>query len=189
MDAPVSVDAAPKKFSILPGPGWMFAFGAVASFAAVYVALVSQYQYGMQPCPWCVLQRIIYITIAWICVAGVFWRKPEGRGLTGALVLVLSMCGAASALWQHFVAASSASCNLTLADRIIQGLRLDSMLPGVFEPRASCADAAVSLLGVPYEFWSLALFALLGLVAVVALRWAWANLKKKKEEPASAAAA
>ena len=36
------------------------------------------------------------------------------------------------------------------------------MLPDVFEARASCADAAVSLLGVPYEFWSAALFAAIG---------------------------
>jgi disulfide bond formation protein DsbB len=28
----------------------------------------------------------------------------------------------------------------------------------VFQPRATCADAAVDLIGVPYEFWSLALF-------------------------------
>jgi protein dithiol:quinone oxidoreductase len=34
---------------------------------------------------------------------------------------------------------------------------------------ASCADAAVNLLGVPYEFWSLALFALLMGAAVAVL--------------------
>ena len=35
---------------------------------------------------------------------------------------------------------------------------LDALLPAVFQARASCADAAVDLLGVPYAFWSLALF-------------------------------
>ena len=40
----------------------------------------------------------------------------------------------------------------------------------MFEARASCADAAVSLLGVPYDFWSGALFALIGVLMVVALR-------------------
>ena len=44
-------------------------------------------------------------------------------------------------------------------------LGLDSGLPEVFQPRASCADAAVKLLGLPYEFWSLALFVLIGLMA------------------------
>jgi disulfide bond formation protein DsbB len=31
---------------------------------------------------------------------------------------------------------------------------------------ASCADAAVAIFGVPYEFWSLGLFAVLGAVAM-----------------------
>jgi len=76
----------------------------------------------------------------------------------------------AAALWQHFVAAASASCNLTLADRIVGGLGLDNAWPEVFAAYASCADAAVKLAGLSYEFYSLALFAVLGLVALRLLR-------------------
>ena len=64
------------------------------------------------------------------------------------------------------MAAKSTSCALTLADRIVGGLGLDTRWPEVFEVRASCADAATTLLGVPYEFWSLALFALVGVLAL-----------------------
>ena len=35
---------------------------------------------------------------------------------------------------------------------------LDGLLPEVFAAYASCADAKVNLFGVPYEFWSGALF-------------------------------
>jgi disulfide bond formation protein DsbB len=63
-----------------------------------------------------------------------------------------------------------ASCNLTLADRILNATGLNALLPGVFEARASCADAAVSLLGVPYELWSGALFIALGVLMLIALR-------------------
>jgi disulfide bond formation protein DsbB len=58
------------------------------------------------------------------------------------------------------VAAASASCNLTLADRINTAIGLDALWPEVFAPYASCADAAATLLGVPYEFYSLTLFVL-----------------------------
>jgi disulfide bond formation protein DsbB len=81
-----------------------------------------------------------------------------------ALSLPLAAGGAAAALWQHFVAAQTQSCALTLADKVIGWTALDTRFPEVFEVRASCADAAVDLLGVPFEFWSLALFALAGLV-------------------------
>lgn len=142
---------------------------ALLCLAAVGAALVSQHVYGMEPCPWCVLQRVIFLAIALACGIGLVLPGAAGRRSGAALGLVLAASGMAAALWQHFVAAASASCNLTLADRIVGGLKLDSLVPDVFSARASCADAAVNLLGVPYEFWSLALFAALGaaLVAVV----------------------
>ena len=67
---------------------------------------------------------------------------------------------------------------MSLADRLMGFTGLDSRFPEVFAAYASCADAKVDLLGMPYEFWSLALFALLGALAVLALlgrprtRWA-----------------
>lgn len=141
-----------------------FAGIAAACIAAVGIALVSQHVYGMQPCPWCVLQRVIFVAIAIACVTGLLWRGAMGRRIAGGLSLALALGGIAAALWQHFQAASSASCNLTLADRIVSNwLGLDSLWPDVFSPRASCAEAAVDLLGVPYDLWSLALFVVIAL--------------------------
>ena len=82
--------------------------------------------------------------------------------LAGALALT----GVAAALWQHFVAAKAASCDLTLADRIMGASGLDGRWPEVFMATASCADAKVDLFGLPYEFWSLVVFALIALGAI-----------------------
>ena len=54
--------------------------------------------------------------------------------------------------------------------RVIGVLKLESLAPDVFQVTASCAEAAVKVLGVPFEIWSLALFALVGLVAAMVLR-------------------
>lgn len=140
-------------------PTTLLAGVALVCIAAVAAALISQHVFDMQPCPWCVLQRVIFLAIALACGLGLLWRSRTGRLVSTALALLLTVSGIAAALWQHFQAAASASCNLTLADKIVSGwLQLDSLLPDVFSPRASCADAAVNLLGVPYDFWSLALF-------------------------------
>ena len=144
---------------------------ALACIAAVGAALVSQHVFDMQPCPWCVLQRVIFLAVAIACVIGLLWRSRSGRRVGTSLGLLLALCGVAAALWQHFQAAASASCNLTLADKIVsRWLQLDQLLPDVFEARASCADAAVSLLGVPYDFWSLALFVLIAVQLTRLLR-------------------
>jgi protein dithiol:quinone oxidoreductase len=140
--------------------GWLWAIAA-AALGAVGVALLTQHVFDMQPCPWCVLQRLIFVLIGAVALIGLAWRSALGQRLLPLLLLALCGCGIAAALWQHFVAASSSSCNLTLADRIVSGLGLDALLPSVFQATASCAEAAVDLFGVSYEFWSLALFLLI----------------------------
>ncbi len=138
---------------------------ALLSLASVGAALVSQHVYGMEPCPWCILQRVIFLAIALVCLVGAVAKR-----LAGALVLLLALCGVAAALWQHFKAAASSSCAMTVADNIVSAMKLDSLWPDVFLARASCADAAVSMVGVPYEFWSLAMFVLLGAAGALLLR-------------------
>lgn len=141
-----------------PGPRLWAWVVVLASMGAVGLALISQYQFGMQPCPWCTFQRLLFVAISFMAL--VCALRPFGWAGAGAAVLavLLGLAGMASALWQHFVAAKSGSCAMTLADRILDGLGLFALLPSVFEPKASCAEAAVDLLGWPYEFWSLALF-------------------------------
>ena len=150
-------------------PNALLSAVAFLSIAALAAALVSQHVFGMEPCPWCVLQRLIFVVIALACGLGLVWRAAAGRIVAALLVLALSLSGVAAALWLHFVASKSESCNLTLADRILVAFKLDTLLPDVFSPRASCADAAVDLLGLPYTFWSLGLFALFAVVAVMLL--------------------
>lgn len=150
-------------------PPRLFALAAGACLAAVGAALVTQHVYDMQPCPWCVLQRMIFLLIAAVALLGLLWRTRSGVVVAAVAMDLLAASGVAAALWQHFVAASSTSCVLTLADRIIAGSGLDGLAPDVFAPRASCADAAVTLFSVPYEFWSLATFAMLGALAVLVI--------------------
>ena len=141
---------------------------AGVSLAAVGAALVSQHVFDMQPCPWCVLQRLVFVAIAVVAVAGLA-AGSAGARRAAAATLLLAGAGIAAVLWQHFVAAASASCNLTLADRIMNATGLPALLPDVFEARASCADAAVDLFGLPYEFWSLGLFAAIAAATVALL--------------------
>ena len=137
------------------------------SLGVVAAALVSQHAFAMQPCPWCVLQRLIFVAIGVVrACSGWCWRGPAGSRVAGTFALALAVAGVAAALWQHFVAAKSASCNLTLADRIMSASQLDRLLPDVFEARASCADAAVNLLGIPYAMWSALAFVVCAVVLV-----------------------
>lgn len=139
---------------------------AVLCVGAVGAALVSQHVFDMQPCPWCILQRVIYLAIAALCLIGAAWSSiPVRRGI-GVLALLLSLSGAASALYQDLVASKSASCNLTFADKVISALGLDGALPPLLQVTANCSDAAVTMLGVQYAYWSLALYLLIAIASI-----------------------
>jgi len=149
--------------------GWLLAMAALC-VAAVAAALVSQYVFDMQPCPWCILQRLVFVGVGVLCLVAGLFAAPAARKTVTALALLLAALGASAAVWQHVVAAKSASCNLTLADRIMSASQLDRLLPDVFEARASCADAAVNLLGVPYAMWSALAFVVCAIVLIGVLR-------------------
>jgi len=146
--------------SSFTGRHWLLAVAGLC-IASIAAALVGQYAFDMQPCPYCILQRLVYAVIAVLSLIGAF-VPGAGRRLLAGLVAVLALAAGAAALYQHFVAAKSASCAFTFADKIITALRIDEFAPSLFAVRASCADAAVSVLGVPFEMWSL-------LLAVLAL--------------------
>lgn len=148
-------------------PRLLWAMAAACAMALV-LALIAQYGWDMRPCPWCVLQRLLYVLVGLACVLGAL--LPGARRPLAGVALLVAVAGAASAIYQHTVAAASFSCDLTLADRIVSGLKLDALLPSVFSATASCAEAAVSVLGVPFAYWSLALFVLLAVTAAVVSR-------------------
>ena len=159
-----------KILSPKPGfwdaPSGAFAAG-IACFVAVALALVSQYVFDMQPCPWCVLQRAVFVLAGLVCLALGFVKNKAAQAVIAGTGSVLAVCGMACAVWQHFQAAASSSCNLTLADKIIsKWTHLSEIAPFVFEAHSSCADAQVNLLGVPYAFWSLAVFAALAVFLI-----------------------
>ena len=123
-----------------------FGFVALICLAAVAMAVAAQHILGHEPCPWCVLQRVVFVAMAIVAIVALVSTQlrrtfAQRLALMALMALMaLAACGMAAALWQHFVAAATQTCNLTLADKIIHSLLLDTYLPEVFEPRASCAE-------------------------------------------------
>ena len=144
---------------------WLLAMAGLC-LAAVAAALLSQHVLGMQPCPWCILQRLLFVVIALVCLLAAAIGAPPARRTLAGVALLLSIAGIAAALWQHLVAAKSSSCSLTLADKVLNALGVEALAPWLFQVTASCADAAVSIVGLPYEYWSLGLFVVLGAMSL-----------------------
>ena len=148
----------------IPIPQVLAAIGVLA-FGAVGLAVVAQYAFDMQPCPWCVFQRLVYIVVGTLALLAAVLSETSRRGLV-ALAFIGTLVGIASALWQQLRAVSESSCDLSLAERIISALHLDSLVPQLFVAYASCAEAAVSVFHIPFAIWSCAMFVILALLLV-----------------------
>jgi len=140
---------------------------AFVTAAALGGALISQHVFDLQPCPWCIMQRVIYLLILVASLLGMIARFLNRPAL--GVVLILSLTGAGIAIYQTQVASKSLSCDMTVADQIITGLGLDVIAPWFFGVYASCFDAAVKILGIEYAAWSLLLFCALAIASALTL--------------------
>jgi disulfide bond formation protein DsbB len=137
--------------------------------AALAVALVAQHGFDIQPCAWCVIQRVVVIALAIVALAGAAACRAVPRAApvsAGLLLLALSVGGAIAAWHQHTVASQQLSCAFTWADRTLMAWELDALWPAMFRVGATCADAAkATMLGWPFEVWSGSWFVLVALGA------------------------
>lgn len=138
----------------------------VLCLAGVSVALLSQHAFGMQPCAWCVFQRLIYLLLALVAAVGACSQGLSLRLPCAMLGLSLTIAGALAAWYQAQVASSSFSCAQTLADLVMTQTGLETALPALFGIYASCMDARIKVFGLEYAFWSLLLFVLLAALVV-----------------------
>ncbi len=138
---------------------------AIVAWGGVGAALISQHLFGLQPCPWCIAQRIAYLLVGFFAVLSILATQVSvWARIPLAVAGLAAAAGLAGALYQHLVAAQTSSCAFTAVDRFLMATGLDEALPEVFKATAACDEANAPMLGVPYSLWSAALaLVLLGL--------------------------
>lgn len=138
--------------------------------AGVGIALLSQHIFDMQPCAWCVFQRLIYLVLAVVAAIAASTQGLIPRLVCTMVGLSLTIAGVLAAWFQAQVASQSFSCAQTLADLLMTQTGLETAMPALFGIYASCMDARVKLFGLEYAYWSLLLFVLLGLLVAYIMK-------------------
>ena len=143
---------------------------AATCAVALATALFLQHAFGKPPCAWCVLQRLVFLVIAAVCVLGAFASRWRGAQIVAALATdALAGAGAVAALYLQLVASKSDSCAMTFADKVIMSLSLHETMPWMFFADAPCDEGNAPFLGVPFALWSLAGYLVVGVLAATAL--------------------
>ena len=119
-----------------------------------------QFVRGLDPCPLCILQRVAYLGVAVVCLAG-FFHGSAGR-IYGTVALICALAGAAIAarqVWlQHLPADLVPECGPGL-DFILQAFPLFDALKLIFTGSGECAETVWTFLSLSIAEWSLFWFA------------------------------
>lgn len=148
-----------------------YAFGFLACAGLLGFAYYLQYYEYQDPCPLCILQRVVFITLAAIFLVA----AVQGPGRTGAivysglLVLVASIGTAIAArhVWlQNLPRDRIPECGPGL-EYMLRKLPLTQALEKILSGSGECAEVGWTFLGLSIAGWSLVWFVLLAGYAIV----------------------
>jgi disulfide bond formation protein DsbB len=152
----------------VPVRAW-FATLALGVFGLVAVGMELQHLLRLAPCPLCIFQRLLYLVIGLVALAGVL--LPGGRLLWSALIAALAAGGVAVAGYQTWMQAFpllATECGYSdpnLIERLVDWLGMQ--WPGLFLATGFCTSREWEFLALSMANWSLLVFA--GIVGYAAL--------------------
>ena len=152
----------------IPVRTW-FATLALGTLGLVAFGMELQQLFRLAPCPLCIFQRLLYIVIGLVAMAGVL--LPGGRLLWSALIAALAAGGVAVAGYQTWMQAFphlATECGYSdpnLIERLVDWLGMQ--WPSLFLATGFCTSREWEFLGLSMANWSLLVFA--GIVGYAAL--------------------
>src|SRR5690606_37442670 len=164
-----------------------FLLGFLACAGLIGFALFSQFQWGLEPCPLCIFQRVAFAALGVVFLLGALQapRGRAGRVAWGVLALAAALAGIAVAgnhvRLQMLPADQVPACWPGL-DYMMEMLPVTGVIQKVMTGSGECADVDWSFLGLSMPAWSLAWFLLLAAWA------AWAACRRRCPSPRRALA-
>ncbi len=148
-----------------------FLAGFLASGGLISFALYLQHYEYQNPCPLCIMQRVVYIALMVVFLAGALHGPRHiGTAVYSAVLTVICLVGAGVAgrhVWlQHLPKDKVPECGPGLG-YILDRFPLMDAFTKIFRGSGECAEASWKMLGLSIAEWSLVWFVLLGAYAVV----------------------
>lgn len=141
----------------------VFAFGFACCVFAIGTALwYFQHTLGLAPCPLCIVQRMIFITLAALYLAATV-HNSQGRMrlLYSSLVTLVALIGAGVSAWhvrlQNLPPDQVPECGPGL-DYMLEVMPLDKVFSAVFTGSGECSEILWSFLGLSIPAWTFIAF-------------------------------
>lgn len=147
-------------------------FAAVFAVCAGLIAfgLYLQHSKGLEPCPLCILQRVIFVAIAAVALVAalVGTRRRAARIGTGLAVALLALAGVGVAGRQSWLQHFPPPLQECGADFyfLVDTTPLAQLLPALFSGTGDCAKRGWLFLNLSIAEWALLFFAAIAVLAL-----------------------
>jgi disulfide bond formation protein DsbB len=150
---------------------WLYLAGTLVVAALFGSALYLQYVLRQEPCPLCMVQRVVFIVIGVLfLVATLHNPRRTGSTLYAALIGLFALGGVAVAsrhIWiQHLPKDQVPACGPGL-DYMLQNFPMSDVLRELMHGSGECAEKGWTFLTLGIPEWSLIWYVLLGIWAVL----------------------
>lgn len=150
---------------------WLYLAGAVVVAALFGSALYLEYVLHQEPCPLCMVQRLIFIVIGMLFFIAMLQNpKRLGSRIYAVLIGLFALFGVAVAgrhIWiQHLPADKVPACGPGL-DYMLQNFPMSDVLKELLHGSGECAAKGWTFLTLGIPEWSLIWYVLLGIWAVL----------------------
>jgi disulfide bond formation protein DsbB len=150
---------------------WLNLIGALTVAALFGSALYLQHVLRQDPCPLCMVQRVIYILIGVVFfIAALHNAKQFGAKVYSILIVLISLSGVGVAsrhIWiQHLPKDQVPACGPGL-DFMLQNFPMSEVWQELMHGSGECAAKGWTFLTLGIPEWSLVWYVLLGVFAVL----------------------
>jgi disulfide bond formation protein DsbB len=134
--------------------------------------LYLQHVVGLEPCPMCIVQRYVYVLMAFVALLGAGFAGRKSSLVVGSWLVVLGVGGAyvaARQSWLQWYPPEFASCGRDFYG-MIETFPLQRAIPMIFRGSGDCTKVDWTFLGGSIANWSFVVFvafAVLALLTVV----------------------
>lgn len=133
---------------------------AIGCFGLISIGLQLQEIYKLVPCPMCIFQRFLYLTIGVLSIIG--WAYPKSNFLLWRLIFVLALVGigvAGEQSWMQAYPELAKECGFTnpnMLERFVDWL--GSVNPDLFLATGFCTSKDWVFLSLSMANWSVLVF-------------------------------
>ena len=159
---------------LMPRRRLAFFLGFLVCAGLMAWAFYLQYGEGLDPCPLCMLQRVVVVAIGLVFLVGAFHEPGRvGAWMYALILLLLSGIGAALAtrhVWlQSLPKDQVPACGMGLS-YMLESMPFFDAMRRVLEGSGECADKAWVFLGLSVAGWTLAFFVAIAFVGIALVR-------------------